>query len=277
MEFWEFSRLLYSSYLSFILEKLKNGVYYLVNYSLTYQKVMREDISKNIEYNINRHVEKFNKESGEIFTYRIKVKWTDADSIESDLRDNVLVIKMKDHRNQSRNFALAIREYVPKALIPTARRYVHQGLMKAIDYVISKDILAVDTNALNYFINITADDINQIKDLVEETEEINKEGRLTRILLSEYKKLSSLYPTDPKPDVHRETKEFESKVYRLAVKEPEEKVDPTYIGKYIKAAVVPIAKIETFRDFGLEAHMKFIKESLEKGVDTFLCGGSWRV
>jgi len=141
--------------------------------------------------------------------------------------------------------------------------------MKAVDYVVSKNILAADPNALSYFIDVTAGEVKQVKGLVEEVEEINKGGYVTRILLSEYKKLSSLYPSDPKPDVHEETRSFELKIYRLVTKKPEEKVDPAYLGKYIKAAIVPIAKAETLEISGLDAHMKFIGESLEKGINTF--------
>jgi small subunit ribosomal protein S1 len=243
----------------------------LIDKALAYvsEKHERRYISKSIEHNINSNIEKFDRESEGILPYKIRVEWVDVDSIESYLRENALIIKMKNHRNQSKNFALAVREYVPRALIPTARRYVHKELMKAIDYVVSKNILAVDPNALNYFIDVTAREVDKIKEPVKEIEEINRRGHATRILLSEYKKLSYLYPSEPKPDIHEETKNFELKVYRLATKKPEEKVDTTYLGKYIKAAVVPIAKIETLEDFGLEAHMKFIREALEKGINTF--------
>ncbi len=176
---------------------------------------------------------------------------------------------MKNHRNQSKNFALAVSEYVPKALIPIARVYVHPPLMKAIDYVISKEILTSDTVAFNYFIDIRKREMESAENLIEEVEEIHRKGYLGRILLFEYKKLDLLYPADPKPDVHEETKNFELKVYRLATKKPEEKVDAICLGKYIKAVVVPIARVETLEYFGIEAHLKFIGESLEKGINTF--------
>jgi hypothetical protein len=116
------------------------------------EKHERRYISKHIEYRINNLKEKFCKESEGIFPYKFKIEWIKVDQIESYLqeRDNVLIVKMKNHRNQSKNLAIAVREYVPHALIPTARRYVEPHLMKAIDYVASKEFLAKDTNALTY-------------------------------------------------------------------------------------------------------------------------------
>lgn len=237
------------------------------------EKHERRYIAKHIELSINEEKGKLSKESSGILPYGIKIVWIDADNIESYLGgDDVLIVKMKNHRNQSKNLALAVREYVPNALIPKARRYVNPPLMKAIDYVISKSILSKDTNAFSYFVDIISPELESTpsaKDLVKELDKINEQGLLTRVLLSEYKKLGLLHPADPTPEVHTETLNFEKKVYALVTKKPEEKVSPCLCGNFIKAAVVPIAKDLTVEMYGLDPHMNFIKDSLQKGVETF--------
>jgi hypothetical protein len=184
-------------------------------------------------------------------------------------QDNVLIVKMKNHRNQSKNLAIAVKEYVPYALIPMARRYVEPHLMKAIDYVVSKEFLAKDTSALTYFINMNKLDL-ATKDHIVKVDKIHEQGFLTRILLSEYKKLGYLlYPKEPTSETFNETLELESKIYALVTKRPEEKVSPDVYGKFIKVTIVPIAKDETIEKWGIEPHLEFIKKSLEKGIRTF--------
>jgi len=217
------------------------------------EKHERRYISKHIEHRINSSREKLCKESEGIFPYKLKIEWIEADQIENCLReqDNVLIVKMKNHRNQSKNLAIAVKEYVPYALIPTARRYVEPHLMKAIDYVVSKVFLAKDTSALTYFINMNKLDLTT-KDHIIKVDKIHDQGYLTRILLSEYKKLGYLlYPKEPTSETFNETLELESKIYALVTKRPEEKVSPEVYGKFIKVAIVPIAKDETIERGGI--------------------------
>lgn len=254
----------------FFPEKVEKWVI-LVSKLLAYfsEKHEKRYIAKHIEYNINSLRERFCKQSSDILPYKIEVEWIDTENIESYLKgDNILIVKMKNHRNQSKNLAIAVKEYVPNALIPTARKYVHPCLMKAIDYVVSKEFLAKDTSAFTYFSNVTIVN-SDVKDLIDKVDEINKQGFLTRILLSEYKKLAYLFPSEPTSETYNETLDLELKVYALVTKKPEEKVSPGVCGKFIKAVIVPIAKEETVESWGIEPHLNFIKNSILKGIKTY--------
>jgi hypothetical protein len=233
------------------------------------EKHERRYISKHIEYNINSLRERLCEESSDILPYKVEVEWINTDEIESYLQgDNVLIVKMENHRNQSKNLAIAVKEYVPNALIPTARRYVEPLLMKAIDYVVSKEFLKRDTSAFTYFSEVVKVEQNT-KDLVEKVDKINEQGYLTRILLSEYKKLGVLYPREPTPETYNETLDLESKVHALVTKKPKEKVSPEIRGKFIKAALVPVAREETVEKGGIEPHLAFIKNSINEGIKSF--------
>jgi len=233
------------------------------------EKHERRYISKHIEYNVNSLREKFCRESSGILPYKIEVEWINSDEIESYLKgDNVLIVKMKNHRNQSKNLAIAVKEYVPNALIPTARMYVEPSLMRAIDYVVSKEFLKRDTSAFTYFSEVVKVE-QKIKEFVEKVDKINEQGFLTRVLLSEYKKLGLLYPREPTWETYNETLDLESKVHALVTKKPEEKVSPKICGKFIKAALVPVAKEETVEKGGIEPHLTFIKNAINEGIKTF--------
>jgi len=48
---------------------------------------------------------------------------------------------MQPYQSQARNLAHIVSVYVPRALLPKARRYVEPNLMSGIDHTISKFIL----------------------------------------------------------------------------------------------------------------------------------------
>lgn len=132
----------------------------------------------------------------------------------SSLEDGSLIVKMRDFENQSKNYALAIKEFVPKALIPKARRYVKPKLMRSIDFSVSKDILENNTVALelyeDYFfeeIKASNSNLEEVKRLIKKVDRIDRRGLLTRIMLREYKKLAALYPQEPPNKVLEETSE----------------------------------------------------------------------
>ena len=230
----------------------------------------RQFIAKNIEYNVKEWKEGLGEEYRTILPYDLKIKWIDVDKVEHDLTEGALIVKMRNHRNQAKNFAVAVKEYIPNTLIPTAKRYVNPFVFNSITYVISKNLLSRNTSALSYFIKITENDIkSEQKPIVGEIEQIDATGQVTRILLPQYAKLSILYPADPNPEVMDETLGFEKTVYRLVTKEPGEDVNTTFNGTYIHAAIVPIAKSEKLFLGGVTAHLHFIKESIKRGIETF--------
>lgn len=230
----------------------------------------RQFIAKNIEHGVREWKEGLVKESKDILPYNIRIKWIDVDKVEHDLTEGTLIVKMRNHRNQSRNLALAAREYIPNALIPTAKRYVDPSIMNCVVYVVSKSLLSRNTSALSYFIEMAKDDIkHEQKTVLEEIEQIDAMGYLTRVLLPQYAKLSVLHPADPTPEVRDETLGFERKVHQLVIKKPGEDVNPTFNGLHIHAAIVPIARSEKLFLAGITAHLHFIKESIAKGIETF--------
>jgi len=249
------------------------------------EKHERKYIARHIEFSINNYGQKQSIGSENLFAYAIKVEWVNEENIESYLKNGVLIVKMKNHRNQSKNLAYAVKEFVPNSLIPKARRYVEKNLMNAIDFIISKDILTEDPRALSYFIEeyrlsvstLPEDRIRHIDKYIRELEEIHSLGLLTGVLLSEYKKLVSLYPLEPQPEVYKETIKFKDSVYKLVSKERGVDVSLEWPNNYVKAALVPIAKSSTVELYGIEPHLKFIQKLLSEGINTFYIVAAGRI
>jgi len=206
----------------------------------------------------------------EVLPYGISVKWTNADEIQADLKENKVVIMMQPYRSQARNLAHVVSVYVPRALLPKARRYVEPNLMSGIDHTISKFILKANTTALEYYISeIMGQASDEVKSWVVKMDKLNEQGILSRILLSEIKRLNILYPQEPNQKVFEESVKTAFLLYNLATKEPGVDVSPCHIGTYIKMAVVPVAKIEKIAYEGTAPHFGFIQHALSNGIDHF--------
>ena len=230
----------------------------------------RKYIAKHIETNITSWKKRLCKQCKSVLPYDVRIKWIDIENIESELEKETLIVKMKNHRNQSKNFAYAAYEYTRNACIPKARRYVDPIIMYGIDYVISKSILSGDTRALSYFADITEEEIftkAELKQIVEELDIIHSQGSLTRILLSEYAGLSKLYPSDPDEEVHQETVDFEQKLFEFVTRKPGEDVDPRFNRKHIQAVIVPIARPLKLLTSGTQPHKRFIKRAIDEGIN----------
>lgn len=183
---------------------------------------------------------------------------------------------MKSHRNQSKNFAFAVREFVPNTLMPKARKYVDPLIMEGIDYVVSKSMLSEDTRALQYFSDEVKDKFSEpkFKQVVIELDTIHGQGKLTRILLSEYSALSILYPQDPNPRVHQETVNFEKMLFNVVTKEPEQNVQLKMNANYIQTSIVLVAKPLTLLTSGLRPYLEGISGDIEQGIGRFYIMGA---
>jgi hypothetical protein len=236
------------------------------------EKHERRYIEKHIENGINSWRKRACKECDGVLPYEFKLKWANVDAVESELNEGKLIVKMKNHRNQSKNFAIAVREYVPNTLIPKARRYVQPLIADGINHVVSKSILCDDTRALSYFADMSSGEFTSKPDLkktIEELDIIHGQGKLTRILLSEYNALSKLHPSDPSEEIHRETADFEKLVFNFVMKKPEEDVDLNFNRANLQVAIVAVAKSSKLFTFGLQPYLSFVERMMKEGIPKF--------
>ncbi len=205
----------------------------------------------------------------EVLPYGVKIKWTDVDDVETDLKDKRLVVMMRPYASQAKNFATIISVYIPEVLLPKAKRYVEPKLMTGIEHTISKSILQRNSKALDYYLNAFLEKDNDIASYITKMDKVHMQGALSRLLLPELKRLNVLYPQESNSMVFKETKNFSEMVYNFVTKEPGVDVSPNYLGNHIKMAIVAIAKPYQLVEGKVPASYTFIQKAKEKGIDHF--------
>jgi hypothetical protein len=239
-------------------------------FSYVNKKYEKNYMTADIQSTIN--IKKKNSGLGEnVLSYDVKIKWTDEESVDIDLKEKKVLIMMKPLKNESKNLAHIVSLYVPKSLLPKSRRYINQNLMKSIDYIIGKTLLEDNSAALEYYSESESKyHDNEIKTLLEEVEPIHEHGRLTRIVINEFQRLSGLYPSEPDPALLSETYQFVKTLSKFeSAPQGSTEAQPTFHGNYINISVIPVGKGVTIDAEGIIPHFKFIEKEVKQGGKLF--------
>lgn len=232
-------------------------------------KAARIHMATDIQSKIDECRKKLNT-CEEVLPYGLSVKWTNVDQVQADLRENRIVVMMQPYSSQARNLAHIVSVYVPRALLPKARRYVEPNLMSGIDHTVSKSILKENPTALEYYVSEIMGQANsEVKSWIVKMDKISEHGGLSRILLPEFKRLNILYPQEPDQKVFEESIGLADLLYKFATKEPGIDISPSYSGAHIKMAIVPVAKLEKLIFEGAMPHFEFIQNAMSEGIDHF--------
>ena len=214
------------------------------------------------------------KDAENLIPYGLKIEWVKETEKEAFLKDGQIIVRMQHHGNQDKNFVNAVMAYVPKAVIPQARTYLHETINKSIDFTMVKKILMTqrEGNTLDYFKSSvfipesTKDDYLRYYCL--KMEKLDEKGMFTQMLLQEFLNLArKLYPKYPNDDIFEETLNFADFLENIAEKEPGEDVRLKFEGKYINVTVILVAKSEVIFYRGIEPYINRVNDAIKQNVE----------
>ncbi len=189
----------------------------------------------------------------------VKVRFHAGDEVKAVLEEGAVVVFMKRHEHLAENVAHALMAYLPKAVLPRARRYVDPETMRAADLTLAKAVLADHAGprgALECFyehhLDPAAEESAEMRGRLEELDEIDLHGWLTRVLLAQYRALGeALYPGATSRGMLLETEAYERWLHRLASLRPDELGSLRFEGKLMRVAVVFVARPEVLDKKGV--------------------------
>jgi hypothetical protein len=105
-------------------------------------KLEKSAVAKDIEADINGFLRDFTPQTREhILPYGVKIKWVKSTTREAFIKEGKVIIKMRYHKNQAKNFLYTMLEWVNKGLIPEARDLLDKIVLRAADLVFINSIL----------------------------------------------------------------------------------------------------------------------------------------
>jgi hypothetical protein len=201
---------------------------------------------------------------------KLKIHWTTAEDMPTVVRNGEVVVFMQRSDQREQNVAKATMLYVPKAIVPRARPYVNPTIMEAVDLVVAKSILAEDDENIGVldtffrdYLDVAMAESNSLRERLDEIDEIDLQGWLTRVLLREYLYLGrDLYPALAQDSWLRETEAFARWLHKLATKKPGDYGSLDYRGPLLSVGIIFVAERQRLAIHGLDIYRKRVKRLL---------------
>jgi hypothetical protein len=178
---------------------------------------------------------------------KLKLEWASAEQARARIRDGEVVVFMRRSRDREENITNALMTYLPRAIIPRARPYIDRETMRAVDLTIARSILALShmpSGTLDVFFEHHLNPaLAELRNKLNEIDAIDLHGWLTRVMLSEYRRLGDkLYPSPCDDACLHDAREFCTWLAKLARREAYDHTTPLkYKGRYLNAGIVLVA------------------------------------
>ena len=241
---------------------------FLKVFSYISKKVEKKRIETYINSNIEIGRKKLETEVPGSMPFGMRIEFINTEKDETYQKDGTLIIKMKNHKNDSENLAKAVMYYVSQGLLPYSKKYIDDKVSKGIDFVISKDMLKTDHIAVTHLQKMFNEFLSNddSKEVVDKIETIHEEGFLTRICMREFQKFGQLFPREPEKDIKEESKNFLETIFKFVTKKRDENVNLGFKGHLIKLRIVPLI---SRHQYGIDNHYNFISHSIKDGWENF--------
>lgn len=240
-------------------------------------KLEKSGVAKDIQSDINSFAKEVNSQTKEpILPYKVKIKWVSSTTRESFVKKGNVIVRMRHHKNQAKNFLYVTLEWVDRGLIPEARHLLDKTVLRAVDFVFINDFL---TKKKRYDVKqLFLDEIYEpevtkgsiLERYCNTFNKLNNTGLFTGVALQEFssfgKRIGSVIPNKK---IRFETIGFMNMLEKLARKPHGEDVNPDYIGENIKCSIVLIARHETYFMHGLSPYLGWINKCCRKGICSF--------
>lgn len=236
----------------------------------------RRAVANRVEGRINAARKKLMDSIPEgVWEGKLKIKWTKADDAECVLREGEVLVCMQRSEHEEENIANGLIAYLPKAVLPRARRYVDPSTMQACDLVIAKSILSGEglDGALDVLFKTHLDPARAGDELVrtriDQVDELDMSGWLLRILLPEYRRLGdALHPGAIHRGCLNDAEEMRRWLCQLAARSPGDTGHSlSYPGRFFRVAVIFVAIKGRIETEGLKPYRRRTKRYLYNDRD----------
>ena len=221
---------------------------------------------------IQHRISSFVKGSGvgEALPYGLRIKWVSDDTIESYVEQKEVVVIMKKHNNNAKNFINVLSAYFEQGFLPGVRNFVHPDIVKGAEITLQRKIVQKQRpDATVLFKRVEEADRKDpnVDVYCKRFSDIDSKGLFKHVFLEEImfagRRFSEMDPGVVKDDVD----EFVQLLCNIASKNPGEDIKLEHFGAAIQTRIMLIARIEKIRA-GYEPYVNRVKEAIALQYDS---------
>lgn len=255
---------------------LWRAVYFLV------RKGEKKIVAHDIQARVNEFTKSLRREIVNFEPVGVSIQWVTEKETPKEFFDaNRLIIRMRHHDDQNKNFVHASMVFISRVLLTKAKRYLSPTQKESVDLFVARKLFqkekpqVLDRFFEDYF-SAKAHSSEKIMELMEKYEIVDKVGLFFPILIQELMFLGEKVFYKPRSEnIITEIKEFISFLQHYAEREVGEETIPTdFEGAYCRCGIVIIAK-SLKRDIGdTGPFVRYVQRLVEKRLENIYLLGS---
>lgn len=250
--------------------------------ALTYRIVYfitKHGSKKIVKYDIQGRVNEFSKILGkEIANYEpvgINIEWIKTDETPTEFfKNDKLVIRMRHHDDQDRNFIIAAMVFISKSILTKAKKYLSSSQKESIDLFLGKKLCQrekprVEEKFFDYYFAPKTDASERIKELLGKYEIIDKVGMFYAVLVQELNFLGEKVFSQARSNkIVEEVTHLINFLERYANREiGDDTVKMQFEGKYCRCGIAIIAKAFKTEIGDTGPYLKYIKTLIDRKIE----------
>lgn len=206
-------------------------------------------VAHDIQGRVNDFAKSLKKEIHNFEPVGIGIQWvTEGETQAEFFKEERLIIRMRQHADQNRNFVYASMAFISRALLTKAKRHLSQTQAESVDLYVGRKLFerekpqVLDRFFEDYF-SPKALSSERLMELLEKYEVIDKVGLFFPVLIQELAFLGEKVFYKPRRDqIIKEVSNFIGFLQRYAEREiGEEEIPKNFEGAYCRCGIVIIA------------------------------------
>ena len=157
---------------------------------IVWKKAEKKIISNDIEGRVNEFTKSLKKEIANFEPVGVQIQWVEEGESPSEFfSDNRLIIRMRQHQNQNKNFVYASMVFISKVTLTKAKRYISKTQKESLDLFIAKKLFEKEKPRIvdQFFEDFFSPkmDIEKVAELVEKYTVMDKAALFFPVLVQE--------------------------------------------------------------------------------------------
>jgi len=255
------------------LEKWATVLYRIV-YFITKQGGKRI-VKHDIQSRINGFSRVLGKEIANYEPVGINIEWVkNEDVAESFFRDDKVVIRMRHHQDQDKNFVIAAMAFVSQSILSKTKKYLSRNQRESIDLYVCKDLChrekpRVEEKFFDYYFVPQTDESERIKEFVNKYEIMHKVGIFYGVLVQELNFLGKKVFSQPRSrNIIEEVTHLIDFLEKYAKREVgDEDIQTTFRGKYCRCGIMIVGKSFKVQNGKTDPYLNYIEMLVHSKIE----------
>lgn len=238
-----------------------------------WRKADKRIVANDIQGRVNRFAKSLSKEMTDFESVGVQIQWIEEGESPSEFfNDGRLIIRMREHQNQNKNFVSASMVFITTTVLTKAKKYISKAQKESLDLFIGRKLFEKEKRqvAEQFFVDFFSPkmDTKGIADLVEKYNLIDKVALFFPVLVQELSFLGEkVFWKRRDAKITTEVNYLIDFLEDYANRELGEEMPGNFEGAYCRCGIMIVSKLIK-RELGdIQPYVRHIERLLDKKIE----------